>query len=356
MTSARRHRTPRNWGARAREITMHGLDAVILENELIRVTVLTGRGADITEFCYKKRDMDFTYLPPAALPNPADSAALADGSGAYFDAYYGGWQEILPNGGAACSYRGAEFGQHAEVAALPWDAEITVDEPSEVALTCTVRTRRMPLELRKTLRLAAGQPTLRIEEELSNTAPAAVEAMWGQHLAFGAPFLRAGVTIRLPDGIGVIPHETPLNPTGRRVRPGGPWDWPSVPVPDDGGRDGGTVDLSVIPARGTPSDIVYLTGFGADAWYEIADPASRLGLLVQWDGGVLPYLWLWQESGATTDYPWWGGAQVFGLEPFSSYPTNGLAEAAANGTALRLPGGARRELTLEVTVLDEEAS
>jgi hypothetical protein len=339
-----RQRAARNWGARVREITIAGLPAVVLENELIRVTVLTGRGCDITEFCYKPRDMDFTWLPPWVLPSPAD------GAGSFFDTYSGGWQEILPNGGAACTYRGAALGQHAEVSALPWGAEITADEPGEVAVTCTVRTRRLPLGLRKTLRLASGQPTLLVEEELINTGPADVEAMWGHHIAFGAPFLREGCRITLPDGISVIPHDTAINPPDRRVSPGVAWDWPRVPA-----QHGGSVDLSVIPGRGAASDIVYLAGFGEHAWYEITDPALGLGLRVGWDGGVLPYLWLWQESGATADYPWWGQAQVTGLEPFSSYPTSGLAAAAANGTALRLPGHARRELSVEITVVDEEA-
>jgi hypothetical protein len=345
-----RHRPIRNWGARIHEITMAGLPAVVLENELVRVTVLTGRGADITEFCYKPRDMDFTWLPPRTLPNPGDNAGAADGKGAFFDSYSGGWQEILPNGGAACTYRGAALSQHAEVAALPWDAEITADDPGEVALTCTVRTRRLPFALRKTLRLASARQTLTVEEELVNTAPAEVEAMWGQHIAFGAPFLRDGCLITLPDGITVIPHDVAINPPDRRISPGGPWAWPEVPAPH-----GGTVDLSVVPGRGAASDIAYLAGFGERAWYEISDPALGLGLRVRWDGNVLPYLWLWQESGATVDYPWWGEARVTGLEPFSSYPTSGLAEASANGTALRLGGHARRELTMEITVIDKEA-
>ena len=58
---------------------------------------------------------------------------------------------------------------------------------------------------------------------------------------------------------------------------------------------------------------MYLAGFGDDAWYEITDPVT---------------------------------------EPFSSYPTNGLAEAVANGTALSLAGHACRTLRLEVGVLE----
>ncbi|WP_344832616.1 hypothetical protein [Nonomuraea dietziae] len=44
----------------------------------------------------------------------------------------------------------------------------------------------------------------------------------------------------------------------------------------------------------------------------------------------MPYLWLWQELGASTDWPWWGAAYVVGLEPFSSMPTDGLSAAVDN--------------------------
>lgn len=342
----RGHRAVRNWGARVQQITLAGLPAIVLENELLRVTVLTGKGADITEFCYKPRDMDFTWLAPRAMPSPADMLGSAhDDAAVFFDSYAGGWQEILPNGGAPCRYRGAALAQHDEVAKLPWDAEIITDEAAEVAVTFTVRASRVPLRLRKTFRLRAGRAALFIEEDLVNESPVRADAMWGHHVVFGAPFLRPGCLIRLPGGISVIPHAEAINPPERRVAPGGPWAWPEVPAPG-----GGTVDLSVAPEPGTASDMVYLTGFGDDAWYEITGPAEDLGLRVRWDGAILPYLWLWQECGAWTDYPWWGMTYVTGLEPFSSYPTNGLADAVANGTALSLDAHAHRTLWLETGV------
>jgi hypothetical protein len=64
----------------------------------------------------------------------------------------------------------------------------------------------------------------------------------------------------------------------------------------------------------------------------------------------MPYLWFWQEFGASRVLPWYGSLYVVGLEPFSSYPTGGMSEAVANGTALRVePRGARPfHLALEV--------
>ncbi|MEU8121959.1 DUF4432 family protein [Spirillospora sp. NPDC049024] len=342
-----RHRPSRNWGARVHEITWAGLEAVVLENELLRVTVLVGKGGDIAEFCYKPRDMDFVWLSPGGLRDPRDVAGGAgDDVALFLDGYEGGWQEVLPNGGAPSRYRGAAFAQHGEVAGLPWDAEIVVDEAREVAVRLTVRGRRMPLRVAKTLRLRAGEAELAIEEELVNESGVALEAMWGHHIVFGAPFLRPGHRIRVAEGARVVPHETAIAPGGRRVRAGGPHEWPRVPA-----EGGGVVDLDVVPEAGVPSEIVYLTGLD-EGRYEVVDPAG-FGMRVRWDADVLPHLWLWQEFGATTGHPWWGRAYVMGLEPFAGYPTDGLAAAVANGTALTLGPHARRSLWLRAAVIEE---
>jgi hypothetical protein len=339
----------RNWGARVHEVTLAGLRAVVLENELLRVTVLAGLGTDVIEFCYKRRDLDVTWLSPRALRDPREAAgAAADDVAAFLDRYRGGWQEVFPNGGAPSRYRGAALAQHGELAGLPWDAEITGDDPAGVEVTFTADTTRMPFRISKKMRLDAGVPALAISETVTNCSAVPLAAMWGQHLVFGPPFLAPGGRIRLPDGVRVIPHPEPINPPARRVRPGGPWRWPAVPAPD-----GGEVDLSVVPEWGAPSDIVYLTGF-ADGWYELTDPARAAGVRVEWDAATLPYLWLWTELGASRDYPWWGEARLLGLEPFSSYPTSGLAEAVANGTALTVPGGGEQRLSWQVKVLDAE--
>lgn len=342
-------RPARNWGARVHEIAVAGVRAVVLENELLRVTVLAGLGSDVIEFCYKPRDLDATWLSPGGLRDPREATVTAaDDVSAFLDRYRGGWQEVLPNGGAPSRYRGAALAQHGEVAGLPWDAEVTEDDASAVEVTFSVQTTRMPLRVMKTMRLAAGAAELTIREAVTNEAAVPLDAMWGQHLAYGPPLLAPGSHIRVPNGLAVLPHPEPIDPPRRRVRAGGPWEWPVVPS-----ADGGEVDLSVAPAWGSPSDIVYLSGF-TEGWYELLDPAEAIGVRVEWDAAVLPYLWMWTEVGGSRDYPWWGQGRLLGLEPFSSYPTSGLAEAAANGTALSLPAGDSRELCWRVGIVDAE--
>jgi hypothetical protein len=339
------HRPQRNWGARLREYDVAGgLRAVFLENELLRVGVLADRGTDIFELLYKPRDLDFAWLSASGV---RDARTFTPGSHEpLLDTYPGGWQEVLPNGGAPSSYAGAHYGQHDEVSLVPWDYDVVEDSEEAVAVRFAVTGRKSPLRLVKELGLAAGEARLRIAETLTNESDVGIHVMWGHHIAFGPPFLEPGCRVHLPDAVEAIAHDEPLNDGGRRVR-AGRFRWPRAE--DEGGAE---VALDVIPERGSPSELLYLTRF-AEGRYEIVRAAQRLGLRVEWDASVMPYVWFWQEFGRTTGYPWYGRHYNVGLEPFTSYPTNGLAEAVANGSALELPPRARRDFWLTASVVDD---
>lgn len=342
------YRPQRNWGARILEYEYKGLRTVFLENEKLRVGVLAGKGADIVEFNHKPTDTDFVWLSAGGIRNPtAYLSTSSDPLATYMDYYPGGWQEIFPNGGVPSSYLGASFGQHGETANLPWDYEIVEDTEESVAVRLRVRTQKTPFLLEKVLRLRSGESAMRVDETLANESAVPLRAMWGHHIALGRPFLEPGCRIRLPGNPLVIPHEEPIHPSGRRVRGGRRYRWPLAT-----GEAGGALDLSVIPDRGTMSEMLYLTEL-AEGSYEVENPMKGLGLRVTWDARTMPYLWFWQEYGATEIYPWYGRHYNVGLEPFSSFPTDGLAAAVENGTALSV--GPRRKLrfALQVEVFED---
>lgn len=290
----RRHRRQRNWGARVHETTHYGIDAVVLENAKLRVTVLAGKGTDVAEFNYKPLDLDFAPVSPGGVREPR-----TDQGDAFLDHYPGGWQEVLPNGGVPGAHAGATYGQHGEVSVVPWDHTIERDEEDGVTVAFEIALRTVPLRLTKRLSLDRNTPALRVSETLVNESDVEVDAMWGHHIAFGPPFLNDNTTVDLP------------------------------------------VEL------GRASSIEYLEGRDR---YTIRD--ERIGLRVSWDARTMPYLWVWQEHGGTTAYPWWGRLRTVGLEPFSSRPTDGLAEAVRNGTALRLKPREARAFDLTASVLE----
>lgn len=320
---------------------------VFLENEKLRVGVLADKGTDVIEFNYKPRDVDFVWLAAGGVRNPTSYLSTSpDSLATFLDHYPGGWQEIFPNGGAPSSYLGARFGQHGEVSNLPWDYEITEDHEQVVAVRFSVRTQKTPFRLHKTLRLRSGESHLRVEETLANESEVPLRVMWGHHIAFGRPFLEEGCWIRLPEGATVVPHEEPIHPKGRRVEGGRTYTWPIV---ED--EAGASVDLSVLPETGTMSEMLYLKDL-SEGWYEVENPKKALALRVEWDVEEMPYLWFWQEYGASGFYPWYGRHYNVGLEPFSSYPTNGIAEAVSNGTAMLVGAREERRFSLRVEVLE----
>ncbi|WP_028058739.1 DUF4432 family protein [Candidatus Solirubrobacter pratensis] len=293
----RRHRPQRNWGARIHETSVYGIDAVVLENATLRVTVLAGKGTDVVECNYKPLDLDFAPLSPGGIRTPRNEAG--DPQAAFMESYPGGWQEVLPNGGAPSAHAGASYGQHGEISLVAWDHWIERDDPDGVTVAFEIALRTVPLRLTKRLSLDRTTPTLRFAETLVNESDLEVEAMWGHHIAFGPPFLSGETRVDAP------------------------------------------VEL------GRASSIDYLEGLDS---YTIRD--DRIGLRVSWDARTMPYLWIWQEHGGTTAYPWWGRLRTVGLEPFSSRPTDGLAEAVRNGTALRLAPREARDFDLTATVLE----
>lgn len=341
------HRPQRNWGPRVREVLYRDMPLVVMENERLRVGLLAGKGTDVVEFLYKPCDLDFVWLSAGGVRNPTSYLSTSpDPLATFVDAYPGGWQEVFPNGGAPSAYLGAQFGQHGEVSTLPWDVRVDEETEEAVAVTFQVRTQKTPFAIEKRLRLVAGEPTLHLNETVTNESDVPLQAMWGHHLAFGRPFLDESCRIRLPDGVTVIPHATPIHPQGRRVSAERRSVWPFAPT-----ADGGEVDLSVLPPRGEVSEIVYLTGFN-EGWYEVAHPAKGLGFRVEWDVRQMPYLWYWQEFGASEGYPWYGRHYNVGLEPFSSYPTNGLGEAIENGSALTFGPREQRHFSLRASVVE----
>jgi hypothetical protein len=342
-----RYRTQRNWGCRIHFVTMFGLPAVVLENDLIRVTILTGKGADVVEFNYKPHDLDIVWLSPGGIRNPgAFLSTSADPLATFLDVYPGGWQDVFPSAGEPAIWNGAQFGQHGEICNMPWMVAIEEDRPERVVVKLSVRGQKVPSFIERTVSLDRGDAGLNISERVTNTSPVPIDAMWSQHITFGYPFMTLGSRITLPEGVTGIAHDTDVGATGRRVAGSATFDWPTAPT-----LDGGELDLSLVPPQGTPNDLVYLTNFPGDtAWYQVQNPDQPVGVRVEWSTATLPYLWYWQEFGGTTGYPWYGQVYTIGLEPNSSYPTNGLPDAVANGSAMSIGPGEQRAFTMRVAI------
>jgi hypothetical protein len=85
--------------------------------------------------------------------------------------------------------------------------------------------------------------------------------------------------------------------------------------------------------------------------YKLLNRSLGLGVQLTWDKEQFPYLWYWLEWGGSFGYPFYGRCRVAALEPFSSIPGTGLANALGRGTALLFSAGEQRSTELTLSVL-----
>ncbi len=320
----------RNFGCRATEVVYRGLRSFYLENELLRVLVLADKGGDIVELLHKPSDTDVLWRSPNGVRDPRGFTPGAPRpEGAFLDFYPGGWQDCLPTGGDGGDYFGTRHGPHGEFCLLPWQAQLPVDTPDCVTLQLTARGVRTPLLVTKSYTLRRGVAALFIREQIVNEGAEPFDFVWGQHPAFGPPFLDESCVVDLP---GATVHADARQPT-HRYRPG------STPWPSAVGRDGTPIDVSRIAGPQVRShDTLVLTDLQA-GWYAVTNTARRIGVGMVWPLDVFPALWFWQSYGGAFGSPWFGRTYNIALEPWTT-ASSSLAGARADGSARTLAPGA----------------
>ncbi len=307
----------------------------------MRVLVVPEHGGDIASVVEKAGGRELLFQTPWGRPDRRHLGFYPDSRTAWMAAYGGGWQVLCPNGGDESEGPGVRWGYHGEASTLPWRVLTASDRHTELEVALTMA----PLRLRR--RLALDRGVLRIDERLSNESADAVDVMWVQHPAFGAPLIGPGARLEL--SARTVWADAEL--VDDILPPDGRWTWPIA-----ADRAGRPVDLSLVPPPGEPRALLaYLEGFDR---HEASIVNDRQGLRVslRWCGDTWPLAWLWQELHATAGYPWFRRAYVVAIEPASTAPAWGAARAADNGGKLvRLVPHGSRDAWIELEVTGTEA-
>jgi hypothetical protein len=303
-----------------------------LENDLLAVTVLPEKGADIHSLVWKPQALDILWKAPWGLSATGAAALAAGTEAAWMDQYAGGWQVIFPNGGDACTYRGAPLNFHGEASLSAWNCAARRDGKG---LDLSLKLRRSPFALSRALTLEENSPALLIADTIENLGEEPLHYMWGQHPAFGRPFLD-GCRLQVP-AKRFLAHDVEISPSCR-IAAGAAGPWPVLT-----GKNGAPVDLRVVPlADERVTEFGYLTDLD-DGWYALVNRERNLAFGLAWPREIFPYLWFWQELRGSFGYPWYGRCSVMAIEPFTSIPGAGLERAIARGTAPVLPPGGKVE-------------
>jgi hypothetical protein len=299
-----------------------GSDRVVIESDALRVSLNTAVGGTITAIEHKGLGASVLGRTPwKTEAGPAASISAPD-ERTWLRHYEGGWPLLFPNGGEACAFEGAFHGFHGEASLAPWDAEVDA-----AAVRLARRFATIPVEMHREI-VVSGE-LLTIQETVRMQGAQPIRVMWGHHPTFGSDLLAGPFEIQ--SGARHIMIDGRYDPDRNPLTPGAVGRWPSVP-----GKTG-SFDLS--RPEGPMAALACLHDFDS-AWVSIRRLDDSVGAALSWDPGVFPYAWLWYELGGTPEPPWCGKARLIGVEPNTTWPANGLADADRRGGRLMtlLPG------------------
>lgn len=317
-----------------------GWPAVTLGNEVVAVTVLPTKGADIYAFVDVPTGTDVLFKAPWGLQPPGAPPREGSDGAPFLENYEGGWQELFPNANDPCVYRGRDLPFHGEVATEAWGWEVSERSEAALAVRFGVKCPRSPLRLERVMRLRSGSAGVELDETVTNLGDEPEQFVWGHHCVLGAPLVGAGARLRTPARTVVTIPE--MWEQTARLEPGRRSAWPHAPL-----RSGGEADLSVIPGPEQGShDDVYLCDLEA-GWAEVVNEGLGLGFRLDWDRSVFPWIISWQPYGGADAMPL-RGAYGLGVEPWVSQ--GNLEQAVAAGAALELAPGATLRTTLTAAI------
>jgi hypothetical protein len=296
----------------------HGLNAIILENRLLRIVILPQAGGKIWQITYKPLDADLLWNNPRIAP-----AKLALGS-RYDDVWSGGWDELFPNDEASV-IDGENYPDHGEFWTGNWTAE-----PSVQGDVASVRLRYITpissVEVEKTIRLRADEGRIEFDHLFTNRGRTVFPFLWKLHPA---------MNVTPQHRIDFPPMKIRLEPAfpGTLAGASDPADWPLIKTPE------GNVDLRCIPPEeGRQLYFFYGTEMQGN-WCALTNTATGVACGLQFDSQVFSCCWLFATYGG------WRNYNVAVLEPCTGYPLNFEAMKAAGRHRVLAPGESLRTET-----------
>ena len=320
-----------------RQTRLGSLDAFVLENGLLRLTVVPELGGKIVSLI--RNESGHEYLLQPADP---ERAYRPRSFGDKFE-HYGpcGFDECLPTV-AACLYLEEPFlasklPDHGDVWCLPSSIEVVGEK---IRLTSSLRS--LPLRFTKEVQLREN--TVRLDYEATNLSQSTVKFLWSAH-----PLLTVepGAEIILPPEVEEV--EVEWSRDERLGKAADRCGWPTTTE-----RSGRMIELNrVAPPTASTADKLF-TGPLSEGFCGMFLPGKNESIAFRFDPRMVPYLGLWICQGG---WPESRSEKQFtvALEPCSGRPDS-LSESirrnecvmlAANETArwwmeIEINGGARR--------------
>ncbi len=287
----------------------HGREAVQLENDQMRVTVLR-EGGHIAEVLQKASGVNPLWVPPWPSMEPSTYQAAqhpeygADTESKLLCGIMGHNLCLDVFGPPSPEEASAGLGVHGESSVVPYEID-----SDGTRLRATAELPMSGLRICRTLRLEPDGDTVEVSETVDNLSVTDRPIAWTQHVTLGPPFLEYGTT-RIQ--ISAERSRTFEGDFGEvNLRPATDFKWPNAP-----GHSGSSVDLSVFSHEVKSSNYTahLLDRNSSEAYVSAYSPTSNVHLRSRWQRADFPWLGIWEENCQRLTPPWNGRTVALGLE------------------------------------------
>lgn len=289
-------------------MTFHGRDAVSIENESIRVTVLR-EGGHIAEILHKASGISPLWIPPWPGMEPsAFDRALHPQYGPTVEARL--LAGIMGHnlcldifGGPSEEEAAAGIGVHGEASVARYSVE---SSGNRLVLTASLPAAQIRFE--RIIELSGAHA--RICESVESLCGFDRPIGWTQHVTLGPPFLECGVTAFQASATKSKVFEGQFG-TADYLRPGAEFDWPMAPKSVQG-----VADLSIFGNAGRSSAFTahLMDPSHEDAFFRCTHPGLQLTFGYSWKRADFPWLGIWEENRSREQPPWNNVTVARGME------------------------------------------
>ncbi len=270
--------------------TYKNIDAVVLENADLRVTLLPQWGSKIVSIIYKPIAYEVLWQ------EPGDEICIPEDDAPYGRTDSIGFDEMFPTI-SRCFYEnapwaGTEMQDHGEVRALPWTYEMNQEN-----VRLWVHGLRFPYRFEKTIRLTANSISMNYTiENLSNFD---MDYIWAAHPLFNTS---PATELIVPQGMNSIINSV----AGARLQTYGKTYQFPVATLDNGEQ----CDLAKMPEKNNEGyQKYYFSGKVPEGWCILYDHQRKLNIGLSFPEETVPYLGIWVNEGG------WGGQYNIAPEP-----------------------------------------
>jgi len=273
------------------ENTMYkDVDALLIENDELTLTLLPQWGSKAASIMYKPLDYELLWQSPWERYR---KTGYAD---PYENGEISGFDEMFPTI-SRCFYvgepwDGSEMPDHGEVWSIPWEHSIR-----ENSVILRVHGVHFPYLLEKKVFLQGRQ--VHMQYRVKNLSAFNFDCLWAAHPLFNAS---PGMKLIVPKGMDKIVNSVP----GPRLGSYGKlYDFPNARL-----EDGSIFDLSRVPEKNELGYQKYFfCGRVPEGWCVLFEKNRSLNIGMAYSGNEVPYLGIWVNEGG------WEGQYNLAPEP-----------------------------------------